>query len=68
MPLVVEVPCGRGLFLGLGLTMGSAGLGRRITGGGPPLGIQPGVRSAGEALIAVMSMDRSLEGFDLGEF
>ena len=34
--------CGLLLFL-LGLTSGSAGLGRRINGGSEPLGVRPGV-------------------------
>ena len=40
-----------GGFFGFFRTIGSAAFGRRITCGGPPLGVRPGVRSAGEALI-----------------
>ena len=57
----VGLPWGRGLFFGFGLTIGSAGLGRRIFNGGPPLGVRPGVRSAGEALMTRTSTDECLK-------
>ena len=50
-PFVAGVRCACDGFRGFGRTRGSTFFGRRIIGATPPLGVRPGVASAGEALI-----------------
>ena len=54
-PFAVGARCTCGGFRGFGRTRGSTFFGRRIIGATPPLGVRPGVPSAGEALILTVA-------------